>query len=117
MKTLIVALCAVLMLHGTPVLAGTLPNTSPKTETADSVKAAMKDEVEKLKLQMKDQAIKLRAQQKEQRDKLKADQKQQLAKLKSDQKARWQKFQAQLAANDNAAPPAKSGRTAATGNP
>ena len=111
MKTLLFALCTALLLHGAPVLAAAGPTNAPKAETPQSVKAAMKDEIDKLKLQQKDQAGKLRVQQKDQRDKLKTEQKQQLVKLKADQKSRWQKFQAQLAANDSPTP-SKSGKTA-----
>ena len=92
MKLLVTALCATLLLTGAPVLAASTP---AKTETADSVKADMKDQMAKLKLQHKDQVAKLRAQQKDQLGKLKTDQKQQVVKLKTDQKARWQKFQDQ----------------------
>ena len=92
MKFLLTALCATFLLTGAPVLAASAP---AKIETADSVKADMKDQMSKLKLQHKDQVAKLRAQQKDQLTKLKADQKQQVAKLKADQKVRWQKFQDQ----------------------
>lgn len=100
MKTLFTALCAVFLLTAVPTLAASTP---PKTETAESVKADMKDQMAKLKQQHKDQATKLRAQQKDQLAKLKADQKQQVAKLKADQKARWQKFQDQEEADDTPA--------------
>lgn len=109
MKTTFLALCALLFLQAAPIMAA--PATAPKVDTADSVKAGMKDETDKLKLQQKDQSAKLKAQQKEQRDKLKADHKQQLVKLKADQKARWQKFQAQTAINDSSTG-LKSGKTA-----
>lgn len=92
MKFLLTAFCALSLLAGAPVLAASAP---AKIETADSVKADMKDQMAKLKLSHKDQVAKLRAQQKDQLAKLKADQKQQVAKLKADQKVRWQKFQDQ----------------------
>jgi len=105
MKTLFTLLCATLLLTAAPTLAASSP---PKVETAESVKADMKDQMTKLKLQHKDQAAKLRAQQKDQLVKLKADQKQQVAKLKADQKARWQKFKDQVAEADDAAPAKRS---------
>lgn len=117
MKTLMMMVCAALLLQGTPTLAANTPAPASKMETADSVKAAMKDETDKVKQQQKDQMGKLKAQQKEQRDKLKAEQKQQLVKLKVDQKARWQKFQAQLAINDSGSSTIKSGKATATANP
>ena len=92
MKTFLGAFCALLLLAGGPVLAASSP---AKVETADTVKADMKDQMAKLKLQQKDQTAKLRAQQKDQLARLKADQKQQVAKLKADQKVRWQKFEEQ----------------------
>ena len=92
MKILFSALCATLLLTGAPAMAASTP---ARTETADSVKTDMKDQMARLKQQHKDQIAKLRAQQKDQLVKLKADQKQQVAKLKADQKARWQKFQDQ----------------------
>jgi hypothetical protein len=106
MKISTLALCALVLLPALPGMAAAPP---PKTETADSIKAGMKDEFDKLK-----------AQQKDQRDKLKTEQKQQTAKLKAEQKYRWQRFKAGLAINDSAAPPArtdsastlKSGKTA-----
>ena len=101
MKSILYALCAVLLLHTAPALAA---SQAPKAETADSVKAAMKDEMDKLK-----------AQQKDQRDKLKLEQHQQLAKLKLDQKLRWQKFQAQIAINDISSAAAKVNKP--TANP
>ncbi len=117
MKASIMIVCAALLLQGVPTLAANPPAPSAKMETADSVKASMKDETDKLKQQQKDQMGKLKAQQKEQRDKLKTDQKQQLVKLKVDQKARWQKFQAQLAVNDSGSSTGRSGKGAATANP
>ena len=92
MKTFLGLFCTLLLLTGGPVLAASAP---ARVETADSVKADMKDQMAKLKLQHKDQTAKLRAQQKDQLAKLKVDQKQQVAKLKADQKARWQKFKDQ----------------------
>jgi len=97
MKTLFTLLCAAFLLTAAPTLAASAP---AKVETAESVKADMKDQLAKLKLQHKDQIAKLRAQQKDQLGKLKADQKQQVAKLKADQKARWQKFQDQEQADE-----------------
>ncbi len=97
MKTLIGVFCTLLLLTGGPVLAASSP---PKVETADSVKADMKDQMSKLKLQHKDQTAKLRVQQKDQLVRLKTDQKQQVAKLKADQKARWQKFKDQEDADE-----------------
>lgn len=97
MKTLFTLLCAAMLLTSTPILAASSP---PKTETAESVKADMKDQMAKLKQQHKDQTAKLRAQHKDQLAKLKADQKQQVAKLKADQKVRWEKFQDQEEADD-----------------
>jgi len=92
MKTFLGIFCALLLLSGGPILAAASP---AKVETADTVKADMKDQMAKLKQQHKDQTAKLRAQQKDQLAKLKVDQKQQVAKLKADQKVRWQKFQDQ----------------------
>ena len=100
MKTLLTLFCAALLLTSAPILAASSP---PKTETAESVKADMKDQMAKLKQQHKDQTGKLRAQQKDQLVKLKADQKQQVAKLKADQKVRWQKFKDQEEADDSPA--------------
>ncbi len=88
MKISTLALCALVLL---PALPGQAAAPAPKIETADSLKAGMKDEVDKLKLQQKDQ-----------RDKLKAEHKQQMAKLKTEQKYRWQRFKAGLAINDSA---------------
>jgi len=99
MKSLLCALCAVLLLQSAPLMAAPAP---AKAETADSVKASMKDEMDKLK-----------AQQKDQRDKLKLEQRQQLAKLKLDQKLRWQKFQAQIAISDISSATAKISKAVA----
>ena len=92
MKTFLSVFCTLLLLTGGPIFAASSP---AKVETADTVKADMKDQMAKLHAQHKDQATKLRAQQKDQLVKLKVDQKQQVAKLKADQKVRWQKFQDQ----------------------
>jgi hypothetical protein len=92
MKTLLTLFCAALLMSSAPILAASSP---PRIETADSVKADMKDQMTKLKQQHKDQTAKLRSQQKDQLAKLKVDQKQQVAKLKADQKIRWQKFKEQ----------------------
>ena len=92
MKTLLTLFCTALLLTTAPTFAASSP---PRIETADSVKADMKDQMAKLKQQHKDQAAKLRAVQKDQLAKLKTDQKQQVAKLKADQKVRWQKFKEQ----------------------
>ena len=92
MKTFLGIFCALLLLSSAPILAASSP---AKVETADTVKADMKDQMAKLKLQQKDQTAKLRVQQKDQLARLKADQKQQVAKLKADQKVRWQKFKEQ----------------------
>ena len=92
MKIFLGTFCALLLLTSTPILAASSP---AKIETADSVKADMKDQMAKLKAQHKDQTVKLRTQQKDQLARLKADQKQQVAKLKADQKVRWQKFKEQ----------------------
>jgi hypothetical protein len=97
MKTFLGVFCTLLLLTGGPVLAASSP---AKVETADTVKADMKDQMAKLKLQHKDQTAKLRAQQKDQLAKLKVDQKQQVAKLKADQKVRWQKFKDQEDADE-----------------
>jgi hypothetical protein len=105
MKTFLSVFCTLLLLTGGPILAASSP---PKMETADSVKADMKDQMGKLKLQQKDQTAKLRAQQKDQLVKLKVDQKQQVAKLKTDQKARWQKFKDQEDADETPAPAKKT---------
>lgn len=105
MKTLLALFCAGMLLTSGPILAASSP---PKTETAESVKADMKDQLAKLKQQHKDQTAKLRAQHKDQLTKLKTDQKQQVAKLKADQKVRWQKFQDQEEADD--APAAHKGK-------
>jgi hypothetical protein len=107
MKFLYTLFCAALLLSSAPILAAATP---VKTETAESVKADMKDQMAKLKLQQKDQTAKLRTQQKEQLAKLKVDQKQQVAKLKADQKARWQKFKEQVADADDGAASAKRSR-------
>ncbi|GEM_PF-4130820 len=97
MKIFLSAFCALLLLSSTPILAASSP---AKVETADSVKADMKDQMAKLKAQHKDQTAKLRTQQKDQLARLKADQKQQVAKLKADQKVRWQKFKEQEDGDD-----------------
>ena len=107
MKTFLGVFCALLLLSGGPVLAAASP---AKVETADTVKADMKDQMAKLKLQQKDQTAKLRAQQKDQLARLKADQKQQVAKLKADQKVRWQKFKDQEDAADETPVAAKKPR-------
>jgi len=99
MKIFLGAFCAFLLLSSTPILAASSP---AKVETADSVKADMKDQMAKLKAQHKDQTAKLRTQQKDQLARLKADQKQQVAKLKADQKVRWQKFKEQEDSDDSA---------------
>jgi hypothetical protein len=100
MKVFLAAFCTLLLLTSAPVLAASSP---AKVETADSVKADMKDQMAKLRAQHKDQTAKLRAQQKEQLTRLKTDQKQQVAKLKADQKVRWQKFKEQDEADDTTA--------------
>ena len=105
MKIFLSAFCALLLLTSTPILAASSP---AKIETADSVKADMKDQMAKLKAQHKDQTAKLRGQQKDQLARLKADQKQQVAKLKADQKVRWQKFKEQDDADDTSAAVKKS---------
>jgi hypothetical protein len=92
MKTFLTLACTALLLTTAPSFASSSP---PRVETADSVKADMKDQMTKLKLQHKDQTAKLRAAQKDQLTKLKIDQKSQVAKLKADQKLRWQKFKEQ----------------------
>jgi len=97
MKTFLGVFCTLLLLTGGPVFAAASP---AKVETADTIKADMKDQMAKLKLQQKDQIAKLRAQQKDQLVKLRVDQKQQVAKLKADQKARWQKFKDQEDADE-----------------
>jgi len=58
MKTFLGVFCTLLLLTGGPILAASSP---PKIETADTVKADMKDQMAKLKLQHKDQTAKLRA--------------------------------------------------------
>ena len=105
MKIFLGAFCALLLLSSTPILAASSP---AKIETADSVKADMKDQMAKLKAQHKDQTAKLRTQQKDQLARLRADQKQQVAKLKADQKVRWQKFKEQDDADDTPAVVKKS---------
>lgn len=97
MKTLLTLFCTALLLTSAPILAASSP---PRTETADSVKTDMKDQLAKLKQQHKDQTAKLRTQQKDQLAKLKTDQKSQVAKLKADQKIRWQKFKDQEEADE-----------------